>query len=325
MTDETAVSGINITPPRSLSGKTVLVTGGAGLVGRRLVAVLAPVADVRVVDHFQTSDPAELPDSVTIYQGDICDRLLLEHAVSGVDIVFHQAATSGPYTLDNLQRSHAVNSTATLQLLEATRERDVRTVLASSAAVYGSTEPIPINETAQKTPLEPYGVQKLSTDLYGQLYRELHNHSTVVLRYFNVYGYRPERSQRKNVVNIFIEQARSESDLEIKGSGQQRRDFIHVDDVVRANLSAATTEDIDPVFNIGTGKGTTIARLAELVQGQAGDIEVTHTEKRRTDVEDSVADITKARHQLGYEPTVGIEDGITKLWSEYRRRKDGPE
>lgn len=322
MSERIASSEVSLPPPSALAGKTVLVTGGAGLVGRRLVAALSPIADVRVLDHFHTSDPSVLPQSVQIFRGDVGDQSVLRQAIDGVDVVFHQAATSGPYAIDHPVESHTVNTTATLQLLERARARNVRTVVASSAAIYGPTESVPISEDATKTPLNPYGLQKLTADAYARQYHDLYGLETVVLRYFNVYGYRPQRSRRKNVVNIFIEQARAGTNLGIKGEGKQRRDFVHVDDVVQANILAAVTSHVGSAFNIGTGVGTEISALAKLVQQQAGDVDISRSESRLTDVAESVADLTNARQQLGYAPTVRIEDGIAALWEAYRQKKD---
>lgn len=320
MPDGTSPSNADFSPPPSLSGKTVLITGGAGLVGRRLVTALSPNADVRVLDHFQTSTPSSLPDDTRIYQGDIGDQSVVEEAVDGADIVFHQAATSGPYALDNPLESNEVNVTATLQLLEQARHEDARTVVASSAAIYGPPNTVPVDEREAKNPLNPYGLQKLTADEYTRIFADLYALESVVLRYFNVYGYRPARSRRKNVVNIFIEQALEGSNLRITGDGSQVRDFVHVDDVVQANLHAAVTPHVGEAFNIGSGDGTSIAQLTELVREHAGDVTVTTSEARPTDVDVSVADITSARRYLGYEPTISIREGVSRLWDEYQRR-----
>jgi UDP-glucose 4-epimerase len=311
----------DVLPHPRLDDTVVLVTGGAGLVGSRLIDALTPVAEVRVLDHFNTSDPSAMPDEVKVFQGDVGTRPLVDRAIDGSDVVLHQAATSGPYARENPVESHRVNASATLQLLESAREADVRVVVASSAAVYGRTMTSPVSEDAPTTPTVPYGVQKLTADEYARMYHRLYGVETVVLRYFNVYGYRPGTSRRKSVVNIFVESARGGDELRIMGNGSQVRDFVHVDDVVRATLRAAVTPHVGEAFNVGTGTGTSIERLAALVQERAPTVSVTRTEKRQGDVEASVADITKARARLGYEPSVSVAEGVERLWAAYQRRE----
>jgi UDP-glucose 4-epimerase len=311
-------------PSPHFDDTVVLVTGGAGLVGSRLVDALTPATEVRVLDHFETSDPSAMPDAVEVYQGDVGTRALVDRAIDGVDVVLHQAATSGPYAREDPVESHRVNVTATLRLLEAARGADARVVVASSAAIYGRTTTPSISEDAPTTPTVPYGVQKLAADEYTRLYHRLYGLETVVLRYFNVYGYRPETSRRKSVVNVFVESARKGDELRITGDGSQVRDFVHVDDVVRATLRAAVTPHVGEAFNVGTGTGTSIERLAALVQERAPTVSVTKAEKRKGDVDVSVADVTKARTRLGYDPLVPVEDGVERLWESYRHRENGP-
>ncbi|MFC6723318.1 NAD-dependent epimerase/dehydratase family protein [Halobium palmae] len=303
--------------PPQRGGQSVLVTGGAGLVGRTLIDTLVPDNDVRVLDHFETTDPSELPADVEIVEGDVRDDDCLAEATDGVDVVFHQAATSISHSTEHPTESHAINERATLDLLEHVRREDARLVLASSAAIYGPAERSPIDETHRKAPMTPYGVQKLAADEYARLYHDLYGVETVVLRYFNVYGKRHPNSKRSSVVNVFLEQALDGTDLTIEGTGRQRRDFVHVRDVVRANLLAATTPHVGEAYNVGTGTPTSIRDLASEVLDVVGsDADVVHTDARDASVEESLADVSKARDAFGYDPTVSIRDGLEAMLDE---------
>lgn len=220
-------------PAPRIEGRSVLVTGGAGLVGRHLVDVLVPENDVRILNHFQTSDSLSLPQDVDTFVGDVRDAELVAAAIGGVDVVFHQAAMAGSAALEHPHESHDINTAPTPGLLEAARREDCRVVVASNAAIYGPQVSLPLTEDAPIRPLAPYGIQKIPGDLYARRYAELYGLETVVLRYFNVYGHHAERSKRKNVVNVFFERVRRGEVLLIVGDGIQTRDFVHVDDAGR--------------------------------------------------------------------------------------------
>ncbi|MBX0322125.1 NAD-dependent epimerase/dehydratase family protein [Halomicroarcula sp. F13] len=296
----------------TVDGRTVLVTGGAGFVGSHLVDALRPANDVRVLDSFLTGDRSRVPDDVTLVEGDVRDDAALGRAMDGVDLVFHEAAVvSVAQSVADPTTSHAVNVDGTLSVLEAARRQDARVVFASSAAIYGAPESMPVTETAPKQPSSPYGLEKLSGDHYCRLYADLYDLPTVALRYFNVYGPRQSGGDYAGAITAFTEQARSGGPLTVQGDGQQTRDFVNVADVVQANLLAATTDATGEAFNVGTGTGTTIWTVAETIRDRvAPDAEITSVEPRRGDIRESVADVGKARERLGYEPTVALEDGL---------------
>jgi len=237
-----------------------------------------------------------------------------------VDIVFHKAAmVSVPASVEQPKICHDVNGTATLNLLEAARANDSRVVFASSAAIYGHPDELPIPEDAPKRPASPYGLEKLTADYYTRIYADRYGLETVNLRYFNVYGPRQTGGQYSGVISTFLDQARAGEPITVEGDGEQTRDFVHVDDVVQANLRAATADTIGTSYNIGTGSNITIRELAETIQAVIEtDSEIVHTDPRPGDIERSEADISKAQDELGYTPTVTVEDGLSQLVSSQR-------
>ncbi|WP_254764754.1 NAD-dependent epimerase/dehydratase family protein [Natrinema marinum] len=298
----------------AICDETILVTGGAGFIGSHLVDALTPHNEVRVLDNFSTGDPAHLPDDVTVIDGDVRDPIALQRAARGVDLIFHHAAVvSVSQSVDEPRRSNQTNLESSLLLLEQARQEDARVVVASSAAVYGHPEELPVSETARTNPTSPYGVQKLALDQYTRLYEELYDLPTVALRYFNVYGPR-QQGPYSGVISTFIEQARADEPITIEGDGQQSRDFVHVDDVVRANLHAATTDAVGEAYNIGTGTRTTIEALAETIRDATGSASpIVHREPRTGDIRHSGADASKASRELGFDARIGLESGIRSL------------
>ncbi|ELY67165.1 NAD-dependent epimerase/dehydratase family protein [Natrinema versiforme] len=297
-----------------ISDKTILVTGGAGFIGSHLVEALAPRNDVRILDNFTTGDRVHLPDDVTIIEGDVRDPIALQRAARGVDVIFHHAAVvSVTQSVDEPRQSNRTNLEAGLLVLEQARQEDARVVVASSAAVYGHPEELPVPETASTKPTSPYGVQKLALDQYARLYEELYDLPTVALRYFNVYGPR-QQGPYSGVISTFLEQARADEPITIQGDGQQSRDFVHVSDVVRANLRAATTDAVGEAYNVGTGERTTIRELAETVRDATGSSStIVNRDPRAGDIRHSGADTSKAACDLGFDARVGLESGIRSL------------
>jgi UDP-glucose 4-epimerase len=296
----------------TLTGKTVLVTGGAGFIGSHIADALVGDNEVRIFDTFASGDRSNCPDGATVVEGDIRDEDALAAAADGVDVIFHQGAiVSVARSVDDPTASHAVNVDGTLAVLEAARREDARVVFASSAAIYGAPESLPVSETAPKEPTSPYGLEKLSGDHYCRLYAELYGLPTVALRYFNVYGPRQSGGDYAGAITAFTQQARAGGPLRVQGDGSQTRDFVNVADVVQANLLAATTDATGEAFNVGTGRRHTIRHVAEVIRDAVGpDAEITHTDPREGDIRHSGADISKATDRLGYEPTVALDDGL---------------
>jgi UDP-glucose 4-epimerase len=299
----------------ALTGRTILVTGGAGFIGSHIVDALVPENNVRVLDDFTTGVRDNLSSATTTAEGDLRDESVLERAMADVDLVFHEAAlVSVEQSVQRPNESHAVNVRATIGLLDAARREGARVVGASSSAIYGEPEAVPVGESEPKTPASPYGLDKLALDHYLRLYHELYGVETVALRYFNVYGPRQRAGDYSGVISVFRRQAEFGEPITVDGDGSQTHDFVHIDDVVRANLRAATTDHVGESYNIGTGSETSVQELAESIQSITdSDSEIVHTDPRAGDVRRSRADITNARRDLGYEPMVALEDGLRTL------------
>lgn len=290
-----------------------LVTGGAGFIGSHLADRLVDNCEVTIYDDLSTGSRDNVPEDAEFVHADIRDSETLRDAVNATDVVFHEAAqVSVQRSVDDPQTSHGVNIDPLITILEAARGTDTRVVFASSAAIYGHPESLPIDESNPKNPTSPYGLEKLTADHYCRLYHRHYGVDGVALRYFNAYGPGQQGGDYSGVIGIFRDQARADADLTVEGEGTQTRDFVHADDIVKANLLAATTEEAaGEAFNIGTGDSITIRELAETIRDVTdSDAEIVHVDSRPGDIEHSEADISKARDVLGFEPTYGIEAGL---------------
>jgi len=296
-----------------------LVTGGAGFIGSHLVSrLLREGWEVRVLDDFSSGreeNLAALERDVEVIREDVCDRAALATAAAGVEVIFHQAAiASVERSLREPLRTNAVNLEGSLSVLEAAREQSVRRViLAASAAAYGDRGPLPKVESHPVSPLSPYAVQKHGSELYFRLYAGLYPLETVSLRYFNVYGPRQDpESDYAAAIPLFISAARRGEVLRIFGDGEQTRDFVFVDDVVEANLRAATAERVSgQVINVASGRRTSVNELVGAIgECMSRQLATQYEAPRVGDIRDSWADIARARELLGFEPAVSLKRGI---------------
>ena len=295
--------------------QTVLVTGGAGFIGSHLVDSLVADNDVRVIDDLSTGKRENVHPDATLIEADLRNSDALLDALDGVDVVFHQAAqVSVQRSVESPRKSFSTNTVPSLEILDHARERGFRVVIASSCAIYGDPIDTPIDESHRTEPQSPYGLEKLTVDRYARLYHELYGVESIALRYFNVYGPRQSGGDYSGVIGIFNRQAMADEPLTVEGDGRQTRDFVHVDDVVRANLLAAETEAVGEAYNVGTGTTVTIKGLAELINDLSGtDASIQHVDGREGDIEESQADVSKIRNRMGFEPTIDLADGLELL------------
>lgn len=305
----------------SVTDQTVLVTGGAGFIGSHLVEAFAADNQVRVLDDFSSGSRERIPDTATVVEGRVQDPEQLTMAMEGVDLVFHEAAqVSVEASIEAPVASHDTNVGGTLAVLEAASGVDARVIVASSAAVYGQPDAVPVSEDEPKTPRSPYGLEKLAVDQYTQLYHELYGLETTALRYFNVFGPRQSGGQYSGVIDTFVRQAIAGNPVTIHGDGEQTRDFVYVDDVVRANVVAATADEaIGEAFNVGTGSAVSIRELGEMiVEITESSSDIVHTEPRTGDIEHSQAATDRAESLLDFEAHTGLRDGLSDVIDWYR-------
>ncbi|HJW74133.1 MAG TPA: SDR family oxidoreductase [Thermoleophilia bacterium] len=302
---------------------TYLVTGGAGFIGSHVVEeLLRRGHGVRILDNFSTgrrSNIAHVSDDIEVVEGDLRSYERVHAAVRGTDRVIHLAALpSVPRSVQDPLTSNETNVTGTLNTLLAARDENVsRVVLASSSSVYGANDGMPKREDMVPQPISPYGVSKLAAEQYGRAFSSVYGLETVALRYFNVFGPRQDpNSQYSGVVPIFIRAAQERRECVVYGDGLQSRDFTYVTNVVDATLKAATVEGAGgAICNIGCGAAFTVLDLIAAVSKAAGhELRTRFEPPRPGDIKHSFADISLARSVLGYEPTVGFEQGVESTW-----------
>jgi len=303
----------------ALSGKT-LVTGGAGFIGSHLTAALVEAgARVRVVDDLSTGYRENLEaidGDIEFIEASLADEVRTRRALEDVEVVFHQAAIpSVPRSVDNPLETHVASVDATFSLLLAARDCGVRRlVYAASSSAYGDQPELPKREDMRPDPLSPYAVAKLVGEYYCQTFTRVYGLETVSLRYFNVFGPRQDpSSQYSGVISRFINALLSGERPIIYGDGEQSRDFTYVSNVVEANLRAAeSARAVGRVINIANGRRVTLNTLFDTVKNLTGHPETLaeYADPRKGDVRDSLADISLARTLLGFEPGVGLEDGL---------------
>jgi UDP-glucose 4-epimerase len=300
-------------------GRKVLVTGGGGFVGSNLVRRLLELGDdVRVLDNYSTGNRANLTDlagEIEVVEGELRSYERVHNAVRGVEVVFHQGALpSVPRSVHDPLTTSAVNVEGTLNVLLAARDEGVRRVIcASSSSVYGSAGELPRVESQAADPISPYAVSKLAAERYAVAFSRVYGLEAIALRYFNVFGPRQDpTSQYAAVVPRFIAAVRNGQPVPIHGDGEQSRDFTYVANVVDANVLAAQVDGVGgTILNVATGRALSVNRLADAIGEMLGlPVEKEYLPLRAGDVRDSWADIGRARDLLGYEPAVGLEDGL---------------
>lgn len=302
-------------------GDVCVITGGSGFIGSNLAIELVKRGmRVRVLDDFSTGRRVNLApviSDVEIFEGDMRLADGVANAIRGAAYVFHQGAMTSVFrSVKDPRGCHATNLTGTLNVLIAARDAGAeRVVYASSAAVYGEPDTLPVHEGLPTRPASPYGATKLAGEAYASAFHATHGLSAVSLRYFNVFGPRQNPgSEYASVVPKFVSQTLAGEPATIFGDGRQTRDFTFVGDVVRANILAAEAPDevSGRAFNVAGGAPRSVGELLETIQRIVpGDHPApVHAPPRPGEVRESAADVTRSREELGYEPSASFEEGL---------------
>jgi len=301
-----------------MKSKNVVVTGGAGFIGSNLSRELSKDNHVVIFDDLSSGFLENIEDiteknNVEFVKGTINDIDLLQKTFKDVDYVFHQAAVASVVkSIEDPVKSNYVNVNGTLNVLVAAKDNKVKKVIqASSSSIYGDTTISPETENILPDPLSPYAVGKLAGEYYCRVFNETYNLSTASLRYYNVYGPNQDpTSEYAAVIPNFITKILKNEPPIIYGDGEQTRDFVYVKDVVNANILAAESS-ASGVFNIANGKTITINELAKIIMKIVNkNFKLIYKDVRSGDVKHSLADVSKAKEKLNYEPKFDLEKGL---------------
>jgi UDP-glucose 4-epimerase len=297
----------------------ILVTGGAGFIGSHITEYLVQRGDdVTVLDNLNTGrkeNLAKINDKINFVNGDIRDSKLLEKLVSDTDSVFHEAALASVQDSFNMKDEYFdVNVNGTENIFKLAKEYGFKIVYASSSSVYGNPKKIPITENDDRKPINPYAQTKLDGEVLAKKYSEI-GVRIIGLRYFNVFGPRQSK-EYAGVIKLFLEKIKQKIPPKINGDGLQTRDFVHIDDVVMANILAMDSNIKHEFFNVGTGNSISILELANaIIRASSLSLEPIHGPELSGDVRATQADITLIRKLLNWEPTIRLDDWVTKIIS----------
>jgi len=304
----------------------VLVTGGAGFIGSHLVDLfLARGYRVRVLDNLSTGKLTNLPavhPHLSFVEGDIRDAETVDKIVAGVTAIVHLAAVASVQaSVDDPVGTHQVNLVGTLNLLEAARAHGIRRfVFASSAAVYGNVQALPVTEHMPLLPLTPYAADKLASEYYIDFYRRQHGLDPVIFRFFNIFGPRQDPSSPySGVISIFMERAIAGRPITVFGDGEQSRDFVYVADLVTLLLAAVEHDrSLTGPLNVGNGQATNLNQLLRMIENFSGaKSEVTYVDTRPGDICHSLSDNSRIIQDLNYVCRHPVAEGLKQTFAWY--------
>jgi UDP-glucose 4-epimerase len=317
-----------------LTNSRVLITGGAGLVGSHIADLLAPegVREIVVLDNFVRGRRENLAQAmsggkVTVVEGDIRDTRLLAEIMQGIDVLFHQAAIRITQCAEDPRLALDVLATGTFNVLEAAVAAKVKKVVAaSSASVYGLAEAFPTTEAHHPYNNRTiYGASKVFNEGLLRSFNEMYGLPYVALRYFNVYGPRMDIYGAYTEVLIrWMERIEAGKPPLIFGDGTQTMDFVYIEDIARANILAARSAITDDVFNVASGSETSLNELAQaLARVMGSDLKVEYGPERKVNpVPRRLASTDKARQSIGFETTIGLEEGLRRLVTWWRGQRN---
>lgn len=304
-----------------------LVTGGAGFIGSNMVRFLLGKGEkIRVLDNFETGkrdNLTEVADRIELIEGDVRDVVTVEKSVKGADVVYHLAALgSVPRSIKDPVSSHDVNVNGTFNMLKASMDAKVkRLVFASSSSVYGENPVLPQHEKLPLAPISPYGATKAIAEMYIKAFYESYGFQAIALRYYNVFGPRQDpTSQYAAAIPLFVSALLANKPPMIFDDGEQSRGFTYIDNVLEANwLAANATKGFGEAMNISTKNAVTVNTVVKTISKLLGkDIAPMYVPPRQGDIKHSLADVTKAKEFIGYEPKVSFEEGISKAIGWYK-------
>ena len=295
----------------------ILVTGGAGFIGSHIAEYLVQRGDdITVLDNLNTGSKenlAKINDKINFVNGDIRDYKLLEQLVGDIDGVFHEAALASVQQSFSMSDEYIdVNVSGTENIFKLAKEYDFKVVYASSSSVYGNPKKVPINEDDDRKPINPYAQTKLEDEYLAKQYSE-NGVKVIGLRYFNVFGKRQSK-EYAGVIKLFLHRIQQKKSPKINGDGLQTRDFVHIDDVVKANISAMDSNINHKFFNVGSGLPITILNLANIIINASGlSLKPIHGPELPGDVRATQADIQLIRKLLNWEPKTNLDGWLTKI------------
>lgn len=298
--------------------RRALVTGGAGFIGSHIVKSLLKIGvEVAILDNLSMGKMENVPPEAIFIRGDILNDDDLRKSLSDVDVIFHEAAKVRIRSpLSEFYSDTVNNFMGTLNILKICKDTNVKKfIFASSMAVYAdSPSPNPIKEDYTQEPLSLYGTCKLVTERYCLNILNRLNIDCIVLRYFNTYGSGQTYTPYVGVITIFVKRLLEGKVPVIYGDGEQQRDFIYVVDVAKANILAMESDVRNEIFNIGTGKGTSVNEIASLICKKMGsNIQPTYCSEQLGELKFSVADVTKAKKLLGFQTVGRLEDKVNEV------------
>lgn len=311
-----------------MPSRSALITGGVGFIGSHLAGTLLDKGPVRVLDNLSpyysgkevNIDPLRGREGFEFIEGDVLDSAALHRALEGIDVVFHLAAQPGVrISVQDPELTHKTNVEGTRAVLEACREADIKMLVnASSSSVYGKVDRLPLTEEMPLRPLSPYGASKAAAEAYCRAYNAAYGIPVISLRYFTVYG---PRQRPDMAIHGFTRTILDGGRPKVFGDGRQTRDYTFIDDIVAGTAAAAEKGRPGESYNLGGGHRIDVIELVRLI-GDACDqtVEPSFAPWQTGDVQDTLADVSKAADHFGYRPRTSVEEGVRRFVAWYRER-----
>jgi len=302
----------------------IFVTGGSGFIGKYLIRKLQNEHELIIYENFSNSSEEDflnlLKNNVSLIKGDMTNFSLLKKSLMKVDLVIHLAAKIDILeSITHPNDTHKINVEGSLNILRCCVENNIKNFIsASSAAVYGNPTEIPVSEKTVPNPVSPYGAEKLSLEFYAKAFANAYDMNCISLRFFNVYG-KGQSNEYAGVITKFMEKIHSNQPLTIFGNGENTRDFIHIDDLVDGIVKSISNIDGKKgnVYNLASGVSTSVKELAELmILISKKNLKLNFIDSRPGDLLHSLALIELAKKELGFEPKISLEDGLTLFMKE---------